>query len=213
VFTILATLRVISEPMRVLPEVMSTMIQVKVSLDRIGEFLAEDEFQDDAVDRTAMPASNMSLAVRSGVFSWEPSKAIATLKGINVTAMRGEKIAVCGPVGAGKSSLLCSMLGEIPRISGSVCCTKCSFLQKYYRVSSMWHDELISFPISVVQVSVSGSVAYVSQTSWIQSGTVRDNVFFGKSMNNEEYEKAIRCCALDKDMENFPHGDLTEIGQ
>jgi len=215
VFTILATLRVISEPMRVLPEVMSIMIQVKVSLDRIGEFLTEDEFQDDAVDRTGMPASNMSLTVQSGVFSWEPGKAIiATLKGINVTAMRGEKIAVCGPVGAGKSSLLCSMLGEIPRISGSVCCTKYSlFLQKCNQVSSIWHDELISFPISVVQVSVSGSVAYVSQTSWIQSGTVRDNVLFGKPMNNEEYDKAIRCCALDKDIENFPHGDLTEIGQ
>jgi len=60
---------------------------------------------------------------------------------------------------------------------------------------------------------VSGSVAYVSQTSWIQSGTVRDNVLFGKPMNTEDYEKAIRCCALDKDIENFPHGDLTEIGQ
>ncbi|KAK8457009.1 hypothetical protein SEVIR_3G114300v4 [Setaria viridis] len=181
VFTILATLRVVSEPMRVLPEVMSIMIQVKVSLDRIGEFLAEDEFQDDAVDRTCMPNSTMSLTVRNGVFSWDPSKGIATLKGINVTAMRSEKIAVCGPVGAGKSSLLCAMLGEIPRMSGSV--------------------------------SVSGSIAYVSQTSWIQSGTVRDNVLFGKPMNNEEYEKAIRCCALDKDIENFPHGDLTEIGQ
>lgn len=42
---------------------------------------------------------------------------------------------------------------------------------------------------------------------------MRDNVLFGKPMNNEEYEKAIRCCALDKDIENFPHGDLTEIGQ
>ncbi|CAN6345532.1 unnamed protein product [Urochloa humidicola] len=181
VFTILATLRVISEPMRLLPEVMSIMIQVKVSLDRIGKFLAEEEFQDDAVGRSGMPDSAMSLAVRNGVFSWEPSKAVITLKEINVTAMRGEKIAVCGLVGAGKSSLLCAMLGEIPRMSGSV--------------------------------SVSGSVAYVAQTSWIQSGTVRDNVLFGKPMNKEEYEKAIRCCALDKDIENFPHGDLTEIGQ
>ncbi|CAN6354014.1 unnamed protein product [Urochloa humidicola] len=181
VFTILATLRVISEPMRLLPEIMSIMIQVKVSLDRIGEFLAEDEFQDDAVDRTGMQDSTMSLTVQNGVFSWEPSKAVVTLKEINVAAMRGEKIAVCGPVGAGKSSLLCAMLGEIPRMSGSV--------------------------------SVSGSVAYVAQTSWIQSGTVRDNVLFGKPMNKEEYEKAIRCCALDKDIENFPHGDLTEIGQ
>ncbi|CAN6336516.1 unnamed protein product [Urochloa humidicola] len=184
VFTILAALRVVSEPMRLLPEVMSIMIQVKVSLHRIGEFLAEDEFQEDAVDRSGVSVTDsgmMTLAVRNGVFSWEPSKAVVTLKEINVAAMRGEKIAVCGPVGAGKSSLLCAMLGEIPRMSGSV--------------------------------SVSGSVAYVAQTSWIQSGTVRDNVLFGKPMNNQEYEKAIRCCALDKDIENFPHGDLTEIGQ
>ncbi|GJN35825.1 hypothetical protein PR202_gb24635 [Eleusine coracana subsp. coracana] len=180
VFTILAALRVVSEPMRMLPEVLSVMIQVKVSLDRVAMFLTEDEFREDDVDM--LPACNMmSVVVRNGVFSWDPSKAIATLKGIGVTAMQGEKVAVCGPVGAGKSSLLCAMLGEIPRMSGSV--------------------------------AVSSSVAYVAQTAWIQSGTVRDNVLFGKPMNNEEYEKAIRCCALDKDIENFPHGDLTEIGQ
>ncbi|KAF0926592.1 hypothetical protein E2562_026903 [Oryza meyeriana var. granulata] len=181
VFTILATLRVISEPMRMLPEVLSVMIQIKVSLDRIGKFLMEDEFQDDAVDRTSLPSSDMIMTINNGVFSWEPSKAIATLKSINITAMQGEKIAVCGPVGAGKSSLLCAMLSEIPRVSGSV--------------------------------ALSGSIAYVPQTPWIQSGTVRDNILFGKPMNSEEYDKAIRCCALDKDMENFPHGDLTEIGQ
>jgi ABC-type bacteriocin/lantibiotic exporter with double-glycine peptidase domain len=62
-------------------------------------------------------------------------------------------------------------------------------------------------------VAVCGSVAYVSQTAWIQSGTVRDNILFGKPMDGEEYERAVRCCALDKDIENFPHGDLTEIGQ
>uniref|UniRef100_A0A0E0KZG8 ABC transporter C family member 13 n=3 Tax=Oryza punctata TaxID=4537 RepID=A0A0E0KZG8_ORYPU len=185
VFTILATLRVISEPMRMLPEVLSVMIQIKVSLDRIGKFLMEDEFREDAVDRTSlplpMPSSDMIMAINNGVFSWEPSKAIATLKSINIRAMQGEKIAVCGPVGAGKSSLLCAMLGEIPRMSGSV--------------------------------ALFGSIAYVPQTPWIQSGTVRDNILFGKPMNNEEYDRAIRCCALDKDMENFPHGDLTEIGQ
>jgi ATP-binding cassette, subfamily C (CFTR/MRP), member 1 len=32
-------------------------------------------------------------------------------------------------------------------------------------------------------------------------------------MNELLYQKAIRCCALDKDIENFDHGDLTEIGQ
>jgi ABC-type multidrug transport system fused ATPase/permease subunit len=69
VFTILATMRVVSEPMRMLPGVLSVMIQVKVSLDRIGKFMAEDEFQEDAVDRTDLPASDTSLAVQKGVFS------------------------------------------------------------------------------------------------------------------------------------------------
>jgi len=32
-------------------------------------------------------------------------------------------------------------------------------------------------------------------------------------MNKSNYEKAIICCALDKDIDNFDHGDLTEIGQ
>lgn len=58
-----------------------------------------------------------------------------------------------------------------------------------------------------------GSVAYVSQTSWIQCGTIRDNILFGKSMEENRYENAIKSCALDKDINCFSHGDLTEIGQ
>ncbi|GKA09624.1 ABC transporter C family member 8 [Tanacetum coccineum] len=62
-------------------------------------------------------------------------------------------------------------------------------------------------------VDVCGSIAYVSQTSWIQSGTIQDNILYGKPMNRTMYEKAIKACALDKDIEAFKHGDLTEIGQ
>ncbi|GJW01895.1 putative ABC-type xenobiotic transporter [Tanacetum coccineum] len=62
-------------------------------------------------------------------------------------------------------------------------------------------------------VSVFGSIAYVSQTSWIQSGTIQDNILFGKPMNRSKYEKTIKACALAKDIEASKHGDLTEIGQ
>ncbi|KAK2353047.1 ABC transporter C family member [Trifolium repens] len=44
-------------------------------------------------------------------------------------------------------------------------------------------------------------------------GTVRDNILFGKPMDRTRYEKAIKACALDKDISDFRHGDLTEIGQ
>lgn len=62
------------------------------------------------------------------------------------------------------------------------------------------------------QVKVSGSIAYVSQTSWIQSGTIRDNILYGKPMETRRYNAAIKVCALDKDINDFGHGDLTEIG-
>lgn len=38
-------------------------------------------------------------------------------------------------------------------------------------------------------------------------------MLFGKEMNKSKYEEAIKSCALDKDIENFIHGDLTEIGE
>jgi ABC-type bacteriocin/lantibiotic exporter with double-glycine peptidase domain len=63
------------------------------------------------------------------------------------------------------------------------------------------------------QVNVFGSIAYVSQTSWIQSGTIRDNILYGKPMDKTRYDKAIIACALDKDINTFNNGDLTEIGQ
>jgi len=63
------------------------------------------------------------------------------------------------------------------------------------------------------QVRVGGTLAYVSQIPWIQSGTIRDNILFGKPMEETRYEYAIKVCALDKDINGFSHGDLTEIGQ
>lgn len=62
-------------------------------------------------------------------------------------------------------------------------------------------------------MDVFGSIAYVSQASWIQSGTIRDNILFGKAIDTIRYENAIKSCALDKDINDFKHGDLTEIGQ
>jgi ABC-type multidrug transport system fused ATPase/permease subunit len=180
-FTVLATLRVMAEPVRFLPEILTMMIQYKVSLDRIERFLLEDEIREEDVKRVPSDNSDIRVQVQDGNFSWNANRADLSLRNVNLSISRGEKVAVCGPVGSGKSSLLYALLGEIPRISGSV--------------------------------EVFGSVAYVSQNSWIQSGTVRDNILFGKPFNTELYEKAIKSCALDKDIENFDHGDLTEIGQ
>ncbi|GAU27415.1 hypothetical protein TSUD_356510 [Trifolium subterraneum] len=181
IFTILVTLRNMADPVRMIPEALSIMIQVKVSFDRLNNFLLDEELYNDDSQRNLKQCSVNAVEIQDGNFIWDHESVSPTLICVNLEIKQGQKIAVCGPVGAGKSSLLYAILGEILKISGTV--------------------------------NVGGTLAYVSQSSWIQSGTVQDNILFGKPMDKTRYEKAIKACDLDKDINDFSHGDLTEIGQ
>lgn len=51
-----------------------------------------------------------------------------------------------------------------------------------------------------------------SQQAWSFAGTVRENVLFGSSYDEAKYQKVLHVCALEKDLELFPFGDKTVIG-
>ncbi|XP_039061869.1 ABC transporter C family member 4-like isoform X2 [Hibiscus syriacus] len=63
------------------------------------------------------------------------------------------------------------------------------------------------------KVKLCGSTAYVAQTSWIQNGTIQENILFGLPMNEEKYREVVRVCCLEKDLEMMDFGDQTEIGE
>ncbi|ORX63492.1 hypothetical protein BCR32DRAFT_226999, partial [Anaeromyces robustus] len=63
------------------------------------------------------------------------------------------------------------------------------------------------------KIVLGGTISYCSQQAWIQNATVRDNILFGKEYNEELYNKVIDYCALNHDLEIFPDGDMTEIGE
>ncbi|XP_023552326.1 ABC transporter C family member 10-like [Cucurbita pepo subsp. pepo] len=62
-------------------------------------------------------------------------------------------------------------------------------------------------------IEVHGRIAYVSQSAWIQTGSIRDNILFGSEMENWRYQETLEKCSLVKDLELLPYGDLTEIGE
>jgi len=64
-----------------------------------------------------------------------------------------------------------------------------------------------------LQIEVYGKFAYVSQTAWIQTGTIRENILFGSDLDGHRYQETLRRSSLLKDLELFPHGDLTQIGE
>ncbi|CAM0879855.1 unnamed protein product [Alopecurus aequalis] len=63
------------------------------------------------------------------------------------------------------------------------------------------------------EVKTCGTTAYVSQSAWIQSGKIQDNILFGKEMDGEKYDRVLESCSLKKDLEILPFGDETVIGE
>uniref|UniRef100_A0A5B6Z5V5 ABC-type xenobiotic transporter n=1 Tax=Davidia involucrata TaxID=16924 RepID=A0A5B6Z5V5_DAVIN len=185
VLSALATFRILQEPIYNLPELISMIAQTKVSIDRIQDFIKEEN-QRKLIQYHTSKACQVAVEIETGEYGWETCDSISKRSTIKITEkmkiMKGYKVAICGSVGSGKSSLLSSILGEIPRISGT-------------------------------GAKVYGSKAFVPQSAWIQTGTVRENVLFGKEMNKVFYKDVLEACALNQDIEMWLDGDLCVVGE
>ncbi|KAA8533661.1 hypothetical protein F0562_030905 [Nyssa sinensis] len=182
VFTFVATLRLVRDPIRSTPDVIGVVIQAKVAFARIVKFLEAPELEIANVrHKCNMGNRNQAIFVKSANLSWEENSLKPILRDVDLEVRPGERVAICGEIGSGKSTLLAAILGEVPSIHGTV--------------------------------QVYGKIAYVSQSAWIPTGTIRENILFGSVMNNQRYQETLEKCSLVKDLKLLPYGDLTEIGE
>lgn len=116
----LATFKILQEPIYSLPDTLSLMVQTKVSLDRIASFLGLEDIPSDVIDRVPIGGSDTAVEITQGNFSWDVSIPDPTLKDLNLKVFHGMKVAICGTVGSGKSSLLSCIVGEMLKQSGRI---------------------------------------------------------------------------------------------
>lgn len=62
------------------------------------------------------------------------------------------------------------------------------------------------------RVSFSGTTSLVTQTSWIQNASLKDNILFGKELDAARLNQVVQACALEEDVDSLPDGIETEIG-
>ncbi|WRX17306.1 ABC transporter-like [Theobroma cacao] len=121
IFTFLASIRIVQEPVRLIPDVVQVFIEAKVSLDRIVKFLEAPELANRNLQQESNDEKfDHSIFIRSNEISWDlKSSSKPTLRDINLEVKPGEKIAICGEVGSGKSTLLAAVhvYGKIAYVS------------------------------------------------------------------------------------------------
>ncbi|XP_075384409.1 ATP-binding cassette sub-family C member 6 isoform X2 [Tenrec ecaudatus] len=128
-FVSLTVLHILNKAQALLPFSIHAVVQARVSLDRLAAFLCLGEVDPGAVDLpqsgsvTRLPcaaaAGEDCITVCRGTFAWSPESP-PCLQRISLTVPQGCLLAVIGPVGAGKSSLLSALLGELSKVEGSV---------------------------------------------------------------------------------------------
>ena len=79
--------------------------------------------------------------------------------------------------------------------------------------SSLLQSLLGEMNITSGASGVSGTVSYAPQEPWVFSGSVRQNILFGREMDGDRYARTVRACALEPDLDAWAHGDHTLVGE
>ncbi|NXS61308.1 MRP6 protein, partial [Brachypteracias leptosomus] len=182
-FVSLTLINILNTAHTFLPFSINAVVQAKVSLNRLAAFLNLEELNPESSSRNTSDCGesfSTSITIRNGTFCWSKETS-PCLRRIDLTVPQGSLLAVVGQVGAGKSSLLSALLGELEKTDGSM--------------------------------TMRDTTAYVPQQAWIQNASVEDNILFGKEMDETWFNRVIDACALQPDLESFPAGQKSEIGE
>ena len=122
VFPALTLFNLLTFPLAILPMVITSIIEASVAVGRLTSFFLAEELQPDAVIIKGAVDENgdESITIRDGTFSWDRHAGRHALEDISFTASKGELTCIVGRVGAGKSSFLQAILGDLWKVKGEV---------------------------------------------------------------------------------------------
>lgn len=198
-FTSLSLFNLLRNPLEQIADMSSFVIQSKVSLDRVQKFL--DEEDTTKYEQLSHPrnASSPVIGFENASFGWSKnSTADFKLRDLNIDFKIGKLNVIIGPTGAGKTSLLLALLGEMELLDGQV-----------HLPGTEPRDELIPD----VETGLSEAVAYCSQAAWLLNDTIKNNIVFAAPFNQERYDAVVEACGLVRDFEILDSGDETEVGE
>jgi ATP-binding cassette, subfamily B, multidrug efflux pump len=184
--------RTFSMPLTQLASMMNVFQSGMASLERVLEFLdVEEQSADPAVDPTASTRGRVKF--ENVTFSYHPD--IALIESLSLVAEPGQTIAIVGPTGAGKTTLV-------------------NLIMRFYELDG----GLITIDgqaiAAISRAELRSKIGMVLQDTWLFGGTIRDNIAYGRpSATDAEILEAARATYVDRFVHSLPSGYDTLINE
>ena len=159
--------------------------------ERIQDFLELEEMPEEAL-RVKLEDIEGRVEFRDVRFGYSPGT--ETIKGFSAIIEPGQKVAIVGATGAGKT-------------------TTVNLVMRFYDI---WSGDILIDGVSVKDMSrrdVHDIFCMVLQDTWLFDGTIRDNIAYCRDVSDDEVMEAIRKVGLESFVESLPEGLDTRIGQ
>ncbi|KAF3483947.1 multidrug resistance-associated protein 13 [Arthroderma uncinatum] len=198
-FTTISVFTSMEFSLAVLPELIADFIEAFVSTGRIGKYLESAERV-----QTTIPGDYISF--EKATVAW-PAEELDDgserfmLQDLALDFPSKALSIISGKTGSGKSLLLAAILGEADIIDGTIRAPVAPPVEERFDDKATKANWIID-----------SAIAFVAQVPWIENASIKDNILFGLPLDEERYGKVIFACALEKDFEMLPDGELTDIG-
>lgn len=179
------------QPIMNLGNIFNNFINNIAYLERIFETMDEPVTVDDAPDAIPMPPIKGEVVFEHVNFGYEADKPV--LRDVSFTVAPGESVALVGPTGAGKSTIV-------------------SLLSRFYNVDG---GRILIDGQDIAKVTIASLRSHMGimlQDSFLFSGTIEDNIRYGKlDATTEEIVKAAKTVCADEFIRKFEDGYQTEV--
>ena len=180
--------RLFTSPLTQIAQGMTNLQTSSASAHRIFDFLESEEMPDESSKQSALPAVRGQVIFDHVRFSYPDAPGKIIIRDFSAQVQPGQKVAIVGPTGAGKTTMVNLLMRFFEINSGSISIDGVN-------ISDLRRETLHSL------------FGMVLQDTWLFEGTVRENLVYNmQNITDEQLETVCRACGLDKFVHALPEG-------
>ena len=187
--------RLFTSPLTQIAQGMTNLQTASASAKRIFDFLGSEELSDESGKTEALTSVRGDVEFSHVRFSYPDSPDKIIIKDFSADIHAGEKVAIVGPTGAGKTTMV-------------------NLLMRFFEINS-GSIRIDGVPVSdMKREDVHKLFGMVLQDTWLFEGTVRENLVYNmEGISDDDLERVCRVCGLSQFVHTLPYGFDTVLSE